>query len=273
MREYTEPTPIDLQAFSTGRVLKESWEISTKYFGALVMPMFIVMLPVVGVSFLVPGKGGEAMNNFLSVFLTPFAVMGLHRSMLLLKAQGLTPRFGQTFAHGSDYWWRGIKIGIVSGLYCIPLILVIVVLIMPGAILIEKMEALGGFLLVLGVGLSLTLLAWFCGRACLVYAAMADDRTSSTKAFDAGWQITKGKLRHTLSLGFSILGIGLLTVLALVIVGAAAVGLELCRTEVAVGLLAIPAVLAYIFVLTYAHVATNLAYQALKPAELQATIP
>ena len=45
MREYTEPTPIDLQAFSTGRILKESWEISTKYFGALVMPMFILMIP------------------------------------------------------------------------------------------------------------------------------------------------------------------------------------------------------------------------------------
>jgi ABC-type transport system involved in cytochrome c biogenesis permease component len=65
MREYTEPTPVDLQSFSTGRILKESWEISTKYFGALVMPMVVLMIPGMIIAAAIDGKPGEAILTFI----------------------------------------------------------------------------------------------------------------------------------------------------------------------------------------------------------------
>ena len=266
MREYTEPTPIDLQAFSTGRILKESWEICTKYFGALVMPMFLMLVPGVLIVMFIPGKPGESLDNLVSGILLPIAVMGLNRSILMLKSEGLTPTLGQTFSAGSDYWWRGIKINIVTGLYGFVLGISIVLMIIPGALVVDTEALWGGILLAAGIVGSIWTLVWFCAHACLAMPAMADGRTSAFKSFEAGWELAKRNQSSTRPLFLAIAGISIGVLLILIGTAGLAIGLEICTEEVAIGLMMIPLFLSYTFGIAYFYIAVNLAYQALKPA-------
>lgn len=270
MREYTEPTPSNLQEFSAGRILKESWEICTKYFGALVMPAFILMIPAFAIAFLVPGKGGEALNNVYSAIFYPIAIMGLHHSVLRLKAEGMMPSFGRTFSFGSDYWWRGIKIGIVSGLYSLVLVLgallASAIFFVPGILLVDKNKEAGVILFILAGIVFLCIAAWFACRACLAYAAMADHQESATRAFEYGMSLTKGNERKTLKMGLAISGVALAVILGFVIVGAICEGSGVLEQPMTIGILGLAAVFAYVFLLCLAHVATHLAYQSLKPA-------
>ena len=270
MREYVEPTPVDLQAFSTGRILKESWEISTKYFGALVMPMVLIVLACLPIMFIIPGKGGELMNNILSSIFCPIAIMGLHHSILKLKSEGLTPTFSRTFSSGNEYWWRGIKIGMMSGIYALVLViaglLASAILFVPGILLADKEPVVAGVLFVLAGIVFLSIMAWFGCRACLAYSAMADHHTSATKAFDLGWSLTKGNEGKTLRLGLVLTGLSIAVVIGFFIVGAILAGLEILGEPLIIGPLVLAALFAYFFLLSFTHVALNLAYQVLKPA-------
>lgn len=269
MREVIEPTPVDFQAFSAGRVLKESWEICTRYFGALVMPLALTILAFIPIVFLVPGKPGEALNNLLLAIFSPIAVMGLHHSVLRLKSEGQVPTFGQTFSHGVEYWGRGFRIGLLLGLYAMLFIIgamiAAAVPLVPGTMLVDKYPIPGAILIGIGGLGFLGLVFWFLARTCLAYSAMADGLTSASRAFEYGWELTKNNVKKTVSLGFALLGITVLIafvfILAAVIM--AAVGIE--ENSVA-AVLFFAGVLIYLFGLAYTHVCLCLAYQALKPA-------
>jgi hypothetical protein len=270
MREVTEPTPIDLQAFSTGRILKESWEICTKYFGALVMPMVVMTLLGVPFVFIFPGAIGDLINNIISACLGPIALMGLYRSTLALKSTGTSPSFSSTTSNGSEYWWRGIKIGCVIGLYtfCAVLcgILATSILWIPGILLLEEYKTAAIALFVFaGIGLT-GFLCWFGARACLAYASMADERSIAFESFSIAWDMTKGRLGEIASIGLALAGIGLALLLMLSVFLALLFALDESIGVIALILLFIPGLLAYFFVLSWGHVALCLTYQALKPA-------
>jgi len=270
MREYTEPTPVDLQAFSTGRILKESWEICTKYFGALVMPTVVLSLCGVPFVFILPEPIGELISNIISACLGPIALMGLYRSTLTLKSTGTSPSFSLTTSSGSEYWWRGIKIGCVIGLYtfCAVLcgFLATSILWIPGILLMEDLKTAAITLFVFaGIGLT-GFLCWFGARACLAYAAMADEHHIAFESFSIAWEMTKGRLGQIASIGLAIAGIGLALLLMVSLFLALMFALEESVGVIALILLFIPGLLAYFFVLSWGHVALCLSYQALKPA-------
>jgi hypothetical protein len=275
MREYTEPTPVDLQSFSTGRILKESWEICTGYFGALVMPATLIILACLPTVFIFPGKTGEAINNLLTGILSPIAMMGVHHSVIRLKAEGMVPSFSRTFSFGNDYWWRGIKIGFVLGFFMLALVLAAglaaAIFFIPGMLVVDKEPAVGAILFVLAGILFLSIAAWFGSRSCLAYSAMADYRTSATQAFNVGWRLTKGNEGKTLLLGLIVTGLAIAVLIGFIFTGAILIGFEIMEEAVAVGVLLIPGLIAYMFGLVYTHVVFNLAYQALKPAPKEET--
>jgi len=269
MREYSEPTPVDVQSFSTGRILKESWEICRKYFGALVMPMTLIILACAPFLFIIPGKAGEVVNNILLAIFCPIPLMGLHHSVLRLKSEGREPTFAQTFSFGIEYWGRGIRIGMILTLFtCLLVIgamLVAAIPFYPGAMLVDEHKALGATLIGLGGIVFLGALAWFAARTCLAYSATADGLTSATRAFEFAWGMTKTNIRKTLSLGFSLLG--LLVIIAFVFIMAAMIvaGLLNGDQETVNAVLIILGVPTYLFGLAYTHVGLCLTYQALKP--------
>ncbi len=270
MREYTEPTPVDLQSFSTGRILKESWEISTKYFGALVMPMVVLTLLGVPFLFILPGPIGDLTNNIISACLGPIALMGMYRSTLTLKSTGTSPSFSSTISSGSEYWWRGIKIGCVIGLYtfCAVLggILATAVLWIPAIMVLEEFKTAGITLFVFaGIGLT-GLLCWFSARGCLAYAAMADERQIAFESFSVAWNMTKGRLSQVLRIALIPFGIGLVLVFAAVVLFGLMFAVDQTIAGIALILLFIPGLLAYFLMLSWIHVALCLTYQALKPA-------
>lgn len=269
MREYTEPTPIDVQAFSAGNILKESWEICTKYFGALVMPPALIILAFFPIVFMVPGKAGEALNNVLLAIFSPIAVMGLHHSVLRLKAEGQAPTFGQTFSYGVEYWGRGFRIGLLLALYAMLFIvgamLAAAIPLVPGTMLVDKHPAPGAILIGIGGLVFLGLICWFLARTCLAYSAMADGLSSASRAFEFGWELTKTNMKKTLSLGFALLGITVLIAFVFIMAAVfmAAIGIE---EDTITAVLIFAGVLIYLFGLAYTHVCLCLTYQALKPA-------
>jgi hypothetical protein len=270
MREVTETTPPDLQSFSAGRILKESWEISTKYFGALVMPMVLLMIPGMIIAAAIDGKPGEAINNFIGGILMPIASMGACRSVIMLKRSGDNPTLSTTFNQGFKHWWAGIRIGIVSGLYIIGLAMGILILVLPGALLVDGNAIAGWALLTLGIGTSIWLTVWFAARACLATPCMADGSSSSFRAFDAGWKIAKNNAKQTTKVLISIVGIGILTftvsavMLAVLIAIVSATDLD--SEGPLVTILVLPLLVPYATWLTYTYVAFSLTYLTLKPA-------
>ena len=269
MREYTEPTPVDVQSFSAGRILKESWEISTRYFGALVMPLALVILAFFPIVFVVPGKAGEALNNVLLAIFSPIAVMGLHHSVLRLKAEGQAPTFGQTLSYGVEYWGRGFRIGLLLALYAMLFIvgamLAAAIPLVPGTMLVDKHPASGAILIGIGGLVFLGLICWFLARTCLAYSAMADGLSSASRAFEFGWELTKNNTKKTLSLCFALLGITVLIAFVFIMAAVfmAATGIE---EDTIAAVLIFAGVLIYLFGLSYIHVCLCLTYQALKPA-------
>lgn len=270
MREYTEPTPVDVQSFSAGRVLKESWEISTRYFGALVMPMVVLSLCGAPFVFILPEPIGNLVNNIINSIIGPIALMGLYRSTLILKSTGASPSFSSTTGSGKEYWWRGIKIGCIIGLYTACAVLVGVLatalLWIPGILLMEEFKTSAITLFVFaGIGLT-GFLCWFGARACLAYAAMADERSVAFESFSIAWDMTKGRLGEIASIGLALAGIGLTLVVMASLFLALMFSLDESVGVIVLVLLFIPGLLAYFFVLSWSHVALCLAYQVLKPA-------
>lgn len=270
MREYTEPTPADVQSFSAGRILKEAWEICTKYFGALVMPLALVILAFFPIVFMVPGKAGEALNNVLLAIFSPIAVMGLHHAVLRLKADGQAPSFGQTFSYGVEYWGRGFRIGLLLALYAMLLIvgamIAAAIPLVPGTMLVDKYPVPGAGLIGIGGLVFLGLICWFLARTCLAYSAMADGMTSASRAFEVSWEMTKQNTKKTLSLGFALLGITVVIIFFFIMAVAIMSGFQIADKDTVTAVLIFVGVLVYLFGLAYAHVCLSLTYQALKPA-------
>lgn len=270
MREATEPTPVDVQSFSAGRILKEAWEICTKYFGALVMPMFLLMLPGSFIEVAAENKLVEAMGSLVSGLLMPIASMGIVRSVIMLKREGHGPTSGATFDQGCAYWWGGIRIGIVIGLYLIVLFCAIMALILPGSLLAQSSELFGGLILTVGILASIWVFIWFSSRACLALPAMADGPESAFKAFDAGWKICKDNVQHTRRLFLFIVLWGVLfatvggcvMIIPFAITNSEGNG----ATGIIDAIFIIPGLLLYAGWLSFFYVAFSLCYQNLKPA-------
>jgi hypothetical protein len=270
MREVTETTPPDLQSFSTVRILKESWEICTKYFGALVMPLVLIILACMPSVFIVPGKPGEALNNILLAIFMPIGVMGLHHSVLRLKSEGKLPTFSQTFSFGNEFWGRGFRIGLLLGVYTFLVVIgsmiAAAIPFVPGTMLIDKHPIPGAILVGLGGLLFLGALAWFAARSCLAYSAMADGLTSATRAFELGWEMTKPHIKKTLNLGFALTGILVIIIFVFILAAAIMAGLGIADEDTLTVVFIFAGLIVYLFGLAYTHVCLNLTYQALKPA-------
>jgi Membrane domain of glycerophosphoryl diester phosphodiesterase len=270
MREFSVPNPAEQKPLSTGRILKESWEICTQYFGALVMPMFLLMIPGMIIAAAIDGKPGEAIGNFIGGLLMPIASMGACRMVIMLKRSGDKPTLSTTFNEGFKHWWAGIRIGIVSGLYIIGLVMGILILVLPGALLMDGNTIAGGALLTLGIGVSLWLTFWFAARACLATPSMADGSTSSFRAFDAGWKIAKNNAKQTTKILLSIIGIAILafivSMVMLIVLIAIVSAADLDPEGPLVAIMVLPFVIPYAALLTYAYIAFSLTYLALKPA-------
>jgi membrane-anchored glycerophosphoryl diester phosphodiesterase (GDPDase) len=269
MREYTEPTPIDLQAFSTGRILKESWEICTKYFGALVMPMFLILVPSIFLAYITENKAFDMIHRAYFTFIVPLVMIGIHRAVLNLKEKGIRPTFNETWREGNECWWRGIKANWYSQLALGLSMLGSFLLLLPGILVMHSDEMVGWLLLAVGIPAAIALLTWCTLRIWLTMPAMADGQTSSRKAFNISLSLTEGKVRKLLPFAYAFIGIllGLALALFMVFMIAAIISDGRDESMEALGeLIFIPLVASFIFGLTYGMTVSTLTYIALRPA-------
>jgi len=209
MYETPEHTPNIQKKLPTNEIFKESWHLSIKYFTALVLPHFIIYIPIFILAFIFGFLGVEKsytqIANFVVGLVGVIVSMGIHRVILRLKTEGIEPRFKQVFSEGYDNWWRGIKVNFITGLYSIPVIILCTILIIPSV-------TVGGILAIIAVITSLSFLVWFVCRACLAAAAMADQQSSAFESFAYGWDLTKGRTLQILKILLAMFGAILLIV-------------------------------------------------------------
>ena len=275
MREYTEPTPIDLQAFSTVRILKESWEISTKYFGALVMPMFLILIPSIFLAYITENKAFDVLHRAYFTFVVPLVMIGIHRAVLNLKEKGLQPNFNETWREGNECWWRGIKANWYSQLALGLTILGSLLLLLPGILIMDSNELVGWLLLAAGIPAAIALLTWCTLRIFLTMPAMADGQTSSRKSFNISLTLTKGNVKKMLPFAYAFIGIllGLTLALFIVFMIAAVIGDGRDESMEALGeLIVIPLAAALVFAMTYGMTVSTLTYIALRPAPAESPV-
>ena len=262
MREYTEPTPIDLQAFSTVRILKESWEISTKYFGAVVMPMVIAVIPSAMADVIFTGLTGLNSYGLFIYAAMLLVVFGIHGAIISLKSNGETPTFSKVFSLGSCLWPRGILAALIMAACIAISYFMFVLLVVPGIFLwVNTKQAYAGMLLWAGILAGIALMSWCLIRVGLALPAVADDKTNPIQAIARSWKITRGKVRMVLPLFSIFAGVLLLLFIILLILANTLSGGQ--NDEFFMGIFVLLIGLPFFAFIT---VAINLTYLALKPA-------
>ena len=213
MYETHEHAPINQSKLSVRKILKESWDLSTKYFKALVLPFLIISIPNL---FLALSSKEKSSLGISTIILTPIAIMGLHRTLLTLKSEGKHPTLRQTFEQGNEYWGRGFKIDLVYSLYLIPLIALVICLMTPSFCVVDKDSAIWAVYFLSGLTISIIVFYLFWARTCLASAAMADNKLGAFKTFRLAWTLTKGKLFKIICIHLTIDAISLFIVIPIV---------------------------------------------------------
>lgn len=247
------------------KILRDSWGIYLKHYTALTTPSILVFI----LSITMISCGGNVFGNIISFIYGPIITIGLHRVIFRFTAFGITPSFMLSISEGCDYWWRGLKVSILATVYLIILFACIALPIGLSLLLKERDETLGLVLLVISSILSIGAFLWFIARACLYLPAMADDRISAVKAFNAGWSLTKGKVLDILRLGLSLFGITLITtlcfgVIIIIVYNAKVEDSYSWGRDCLLCIIGIFAFLASFVIPVYSTVVINLTYQMLK---------
>ena len=266
MREYTEPTPIDVQAFSAGRILKESWEICTKYFGAVVMPMVVAVIPAAMADVIFTGLTGLNCHGLFIYAAVLLVVFGIHGVIIGLKSNGEAPTFSKVFSLGSYLWPKGTLAALIVAACIAISYLIFVLMVLPGSVLwVNTKQAYAGMLIWAGFLAGITQLSWCLIRVGLALPAVADDKTNPIQAVTRAWKITHGKVRTVLPLFSSMAGIFFIIFIILLTLNNTLSGRP--DDEFSTGLFVLLIGLPFLALVT---VATNLTYLALKPAPEEA---
>lgn len=266
MREVTETTPPDLQAFSAGRILKESWEICTMYFGALVMPVVVAVIPAAMAGVIFTGITGLNSYGLFIHAAVLLVVLGIHGTLIRLKKTGETPAFSKVFSLGSCLWAKGTLAALIMAACIAISYFLFVLLVLPGILLwVNTKQAYAGMLLWAGFLAGITQMSWCLIRVGLTLPAVADDQTNPIQATARAWRITRGKVRTVLPLFSIIAGILLLLFIILIILANMLSGGQ--NDEFFMGVFVLFIGLPFFAFVT---VAINLSYLALKPSPEEA---
>lgn len=262
MREYTEPTPPDVQSFSAGRILKESWEICTKYFGALVMPMVFAVIPAAMAGVIFTGLTGlNSYGSFIHAVIL-LVVFGIHGAVFSLKNNGQTPTFSKVFSLGSCLWAKGTLAALMMAACIAVSYFLFVLLVMPGLVLwVNTKQAYAGMLIWAGFLSGVSQMSWCLIRVGLTLPAIADDKTKPVQAIARAWKITSGKVRTILPI-YSIIA-GALIFLSIVLLVLTNISYGRQDDEFITGAYVLFIGLPFFVFVT---VAQSLTYLALKPA-------
>ena len=268
MREYVEPTHADLQAFSAGRILKESWEICTQHFGALVMPMLAAVIAAAMADSIFRGLTGPETHGFFIYGATLVVTIGIHRAIILLKSAGEAPTFTKVFSHAASYWLRGASTAVLMAICMIPSYFAFVLLMVPGLFLWVRTKApAAGMLLWAGGIAGIALMSWCLIRIGLSLPAIADNSTNPIAAIKSAWEFTRGKARAILPLFSIISGVGILLWIILLILLSVIAGPSHNNEEGAFIIIGLLVIAIGPPITTFLTVAINLTYQAMKPAQ------
>lgn len=255
-----------MQSFSAGRILKESWEISTRYFGALVMPMVVAVIPAAMADVTFTGLTGLNSYGLFIHAAILLVVFGIHGVLISLKSKGEVPAFSKVFSLGSCLWARGTLAALIMAACIAISYFLFVVLVMPGLILwVNTKQAYAGMLIWAGFLSGIAQMSWCLIRVGLTLPAVADDKTNPIQAITRAWKITGGKVRTVLPL-FSIIA-GVLLILCIILIILTNMLSRGKDHEFFMGVFILFIGLPFFAFVT---VALNLTYLALKPAPEEA---
>lgn len=194
-----EITPLEAEKprpFPTGAIIKEAWQISTKYFWPLTMAIFVIQLPERILICTVKEKQSWQISAWYEMLVSGFVFVGIHRSIYKLKSEGITPTFAGIFEEGQPYYGRNFRMSWIANLMSVFLIGIIAALMIPGAFAFRNgSDAPSSYVLPGIISLAgLLIVAWWAIRIFMCRAVLADDAAGAMKAIGQTFSLSKGKV-------------------------------------------------------------------------------
>lgn len=252
---------------SSLKVLKDALVLSGRHFPSLILPVMLCSLPVLIIStFDKPGTAGA----IIAFGIEALATMGAHRVLLRINTE--EPTFSMSFVEGGRYWWRGFKVAFLARFYFSMLLVIGFMLNAPGALTLKEHPFIGICMLIASGSASLYAFFWLAVRSFLASAAMADEQTRASAAYDKGWLLGKQHSKSITQIILALFGVAtasIALVFAIVALMVATFGLTNGAVVIITTLLMY---LAYGLFMAYVNVCANLAYVSAKDASPAANI-
>lgn len=235
--------------------------LSGRHFPSLILPMILCSLPVLIISTF--GRPGIE-SALIAISFEALATMGAHRLLFRINTQ--EPTFSMSFAEGGRYLLRGFKVSFLARFYFGMLIFFGAMLSAPGLLTLKEHPFIGICMLIASGSLSLYAFFWLAVRSFLASAAMADDGTRASAAYDKGWLLGKQNSKPITQIILALFGIAAASVgLVFAIVALLASIIGLTNGTVVIITTLLMYVLYWLF-MAYLNVCSNIAYLSAKNA-------
>jgi hypothetical protein len=219
MEEITPTKAPRPQAFPTGAIIKEAWQICTTYFWPITMAIFVIQIPEKTLTVLADGNPAWNISFWYEALVSGFVFVGIYRSIYRLKAEGIAPTFSGIYGEGQPYYGRNFRLILSFNIYSILVMVGVVVLILPCAIFYRDSanNPWAAMLLAISSIIGVIILTWWAARLFIYRAVLADESTGATKAIEEAFRLTKGKALKVTPLLLFMLGV--LTIFVLFFLG------------------------------------------------------
>ena len=196
-------------AFPTGGIIKEAWQISTTYFWPLTLAIFLIQIPETILVSLANDNQAWKISCLYDALVSGFVFVGAYRTVFRLKSTGVPPTFGDIFREGQPFYGRNFRLIWLSGIFTAIVVLGVVIIILPCLALLRdgRNEPWSYALLATSIVIGTAMISWWAARLFFYRAALSDDATGAMKAIEESFRLTKGKVMTVAPLLISMLGI------------------------------------------------------------------
>jgi hypothetical protein len=196
--DYFTSDKIPHAHLSVGEVIKESW-ISTLAMPQMTWAVFVLHLPVTIFISSLPNdlelNYALAIFTFYNLLISGFVFFGIYRAVFVYKNNNVCTSFGHIFVEGLPYWWRNIKLTILTGFYVFALTLCVAILPVVTLLASEQFAAKYTLLFYLLAGVFLMIGLFFAVRVIasisICFPRLADSRKSASEAISYSSKATK----------------------------------------------------------------------------------
>ena len=209
MEEITATKATGPNAFPTGAIIKEAWQICTTFFWPLTLAILLIQIPEKLLVSLAPDNQAWKISLWYEAIVSGFVFVGVYRTIYRLRSHGIPPTLSDIYAEGQPFYGRNFRLVWSFNLFTILILLGLALIVVPSFMLLRDRGNETGpiMLFAASVIISALVLSWWGARLFIYRAVLADDSTGATKAIEEAFRLTKGKAMKVLPLLLCMFGL------------------------------------------------------------------